>query len=202
MSTFVSLNGKFLKITQDEDGEFKISHCTQEEYEDESFHASIFEEGRLKKLLQNDINDATNEAYDDFKKSLKQNIKGAVLNMLGFENRYNGWAVDRCNGRMSAVTELLAQETKDLLKTEAAALIEREKENFLKEAHATIIDEFRSCFLKEVKYNARKGAEEASKIFIHKLMTEEVEKFKKEAIEAARNALLASQGFSENKPAR
>lgn len=112
---FIQVNGKFFRIIVD-GANTKFAEVSADEVltqEMENIVISPIEEMQTS-LFQEIIDNARN----DLKTSLEKNLKSTVLSSLGFEKDNwgnGGFRVDHCNGRMSAVTGLIAEEVRKRL---------------------------------------------------------------------------------------
>jgi uncharacterized protein (DUF1697 family) len=98
--------------------------------------------------------DIIDNARNELKKTLEQNLKGTVLRSLGFEkDSYGGggYRVDHCNGRMSAVTDLLSNEIRErILNVEIGKdfdITDSEK----KELKNSMEKEFKDAYTRQVR---------------------------------------------------
>jgi hypothetical protein len=184
--TLVKLDNYLIEVKEGKDG--KLSAKKLED--NDAFEASILEEG-VEKMLENDVNKLANEAYEELQKSFKHTLKGNVLRIVGFDNRYDQkWEVDHCNGRHSAITEYMSDRVKQLFRQEFDVLLQPEIEKMLIPTKAALVKEFREVFNRAVREQIRSQAQEAAKVFLIDVLGKEVKKFQKKAISGAEEAFL------------
>lgn len=159
-SPFIQVGNSFFKVIKTDDKvellPIKAEEAISEEMEkivlspqEDEINVSIFQE-----IIDN--------ARSELKTSLERNLKATVLTSLGFEKDTwgGGFRVDHCNGRMSAVTELISKEIREkLLEAELGKdfdLTKAEKESLRKE----MTKEFKRAYKDKVQDLVWKGAED------------------------------------------
>ena len=197
----VELDDKVVKASITDKG-LTMTSLNQEAAETALFEAGVLD-NRLDKLFDNDFNRLTNEVYAETLTSLKQNIKKTVLRTLGFEDRYSGWEVDHCNGRMSDVTSLISEKVRTAFREQAEQVIEAEGKTLFTGLHPAIRKEFKEEFLKVVRANIRETAHTAAKKFLSVLMADETKKYEAKALQVIRETLVGDDySQAKKKPAK
>ena len=156
---------------------------------DDLFEVSLLEQG-LEKLLENDINKLANEVYSDIKDDFKTNLTTNTLKIVGFDNRYNRWEVDHCNGRSSDLTEYMSHKVKLMFHEEYDKMLQPEIAKMLIPLKEQVLKEFKECFTNELRRNMRQSAQEAAKEFLHDAMKNQVEKFQDKVLARAQLSLF------------
>jgi hypothetical protein len=188
--TLVQLDDKLLEIKENTEGKLTAKALST----DDLVEVSLLDEG-VQKMLENDVHKIANEAYNELKKDFKATLKQNVLKVVGFSNSWHssGWEVDHCNGRNSELTTYLSDKVKEMFRTEFDALIQTEVAELVKPLKKELNSEFKEYFLREVQRQSREQATLAAKEFLANLMTREVAKYQKKAIEQAGTAFLGKQ---------
>jgi hypothetical protein len=128
------------------------------------------------------------KARSDLKTSLERNLKSTVLNALGFEKdtwgSNHGWKVDHCNGRMSAVTNLISEEVKTrLLEVEIGRdFTLTEQEN--KELKASAERDFKEAYRRKMREFVWNKAEQLASKHVEEWISELAESKLKEISKA------------------
>lgn len=107
-------------------------------------------------------------------RDLEAQKREVTMKLLGLDNRWGKWEVDHCNGRTSPITDYLAAEGKDLVKSwvnEAVkeVLTADAKDKFMKQCRAALIKD-----LKDItsSYQVREYSDSVVKDLRMKLMKE------------------------------
>lgn len=77
-------------------------------------------------------------------RDLEVQKREVTMKLLGLDNRWGKWEVDRCNGRTSPVTEYLASEGRDLIKAWVNEAVNEVftttyKDKFMKDCKAALV---------------------------------------------------------------
>jgi hypothetical protein len=185
--TLVKLDDKIIEIKNGKKG-LTATQLT----EDDMFEVSLLDEG-FDKLLENDVNKLANEAYTELQQSFKDNLKCNALKIIGFnKDRWHDakWEVDHCNGRTSAITELMTSKVRAMFAQSFDAMIQPEIDAMTKPLKAAALKEFKDTFTYQVKNQMREQATKAAAEFLEQVMKKEVTKFQRKAIEKAEIAFL------------
>lgn len=188
--TLVKLDNTYIEIKEGKNG-----LIAKKLAEDDMVEVSLLDEG-FDKLIENDVNKLANEAYTELQEEFKNNLKTSVLKVVGFNrDRWHDakWEIDHCNGRQSAITELISDKIKQMFRDSFDALLQPEIEAMLKPLKATMLKEYREKFSYEVKNQMRSQAEAAAKQFVAGVMAKEVTKFQRKALEKAELAFMGRQ---------
>ncbi len=184
--TLIKLDDKIIEITVDEKG-----LIAKELSEEDLFDVSLLDEG-VEKLIKNDINRITNEAYAELQQGFKNKLKENVLRLAGFENRWgNGYEVDHCNGRQSMMTEYISKKVQDYIKTELDKLITPDEvKEMLKPVKETLLKDMKEEFFDAVRGRLQEEMHETAKNFVSDALKKTVTKYQKDAFEKAQAAFL------------
>lgn len=137
-----------------------------------------FEANTAKAISEFDSEAVLKEIVADLTKVKRQ----VTWKLLGLENKWGKWEVDRCNGRTSPITEMLAAETRDGLS------------KFIQETAAKVVadlqrddkytERFRDAVMKELEsnleYQTRQAAANAAHLICNEVMMLEVNKIREE----------------------
>lgn len=122
------------------------------------------------------------EVVGEIIRDLEAQKREVTMKLLGLDNRWGKWEVDRSNGRPSPITDYLAAEGKDLVKSwvnEAVkeVLTADAKDKFMKQCRAALIKD-----LKDItsSYQVREYADSVVKDLRMKLMKEAAAELRKE----------------------
>lgn len=187
--TLIKLDDRIIEITQGKKG-LQAKELTPEQL----FEVSLLDEGTTK-LLENDINRLTNEAYDELKEEFKANIKANVLQIAGFRKdswgSRNAWEVDHCNGRNSMVTQYISSKVQQMMSQELDKLMTTEEiASIVKDTKKGLLKEFKDYFDRAVRDQFYKKSQEEAEVFLKDVIGRQMKKFQKEAIEKAELAFL------------
>lgn len=182
--TLIKLDDKVIEITRDKKG-----LVAKELTDNELLEVSLLDEG-VEKLIENDIARLTNEAYDEVKLSFKNNLKANTLKVAGFDDHWGKWEVDRCNGRSSVVTQYIGQKVQNMFTAEFDKMLQPEIEKALEPLKKTLVADFKREFEYHVKQQMRVQLDVAAKAFVSSVMTKQVAKHQKKALEKAELAFL------------
>jgi len=123
----------------------------------------------IKEEMEEAIGKALREVLKEIPNQVKRGMSGTVARALGFENRWGGWEVDHCNGRMSVVSELISSAAQTKVRE---AVMEASKEftisKTLKKAIMSDMKNvfnraFRNTLGEEIEKLARQKAQEMAK---------------------------------------
>jgi hypothetical protein len=189
--TLVKLDDTIIEIRDDEKGLWAKKLTP-----DEVFEVSLLDEG-VEKLIENDVNQLANDAYSELQESFKRTLKGNVLRIVGFEDRWDKWEVNHdkwevnhCNGRHSALTEYMSNKVQQMFSEEFDKLLQPDIEKMLKPMKKVMVTAFKDAFQQSVREQMRTQAQEAARSFLSDVMSKEVQKFQKQAIEKASTAFM------------
>ena len=184
--TLIKLDDKIVEITQGPKG-----LQAKELNENEVFEIGLLDEG-VEKLIQNDINKLTNEAYAELKQGFKSTLQKNVLKLAGFDNHWgNGWEVDHCNGRSSMMTQYLSSKVQSMITQEINTLITQEDlAKILKDTKKACLKDINELFARAVRDESYKQINEAAKSFIASAVKKSMTKYQRAAIEKAELAFL------------
>lgn len=157
--------------------------------EDDLIEITLLDEG-IEKFIENDVHKLADEAYAELQQSFKNTLKANVLKIVGFDDKWGKWEIDHCNGRASVLTEYMSHKIQTMFRTEIDALMQPEIEQMLKPLKKQMIAEFKSEFIREVRSEIRQSAQKAASSFLSDVMSKQVQKFQKQAIEKAELAFL------------
>ena len=122
------------------------------------------------------------EVVGEIIRDLEAQKREVTMKLLGLDNRWGKWEVDHCNGRPSPITDYLATEGKDLVRSwvnEAVkeVLTADAKDKFMKQCKAALIKD-----LKDItsSYQVREYADSVVKDLRMKLMKEAAADLRKE----------------------
>ncbi len=184
--TLIKLDDEVVEITKGPKG-LQAKKITDEDL----LQASLLEEG-VETLLENDINKVANEAYEELKNSFKNTLKANVLKVVGFENRWssNGWEVDHCNGRSSALTSYMSHKLQLMFTQEFDKILQPEIENIVKPVKKALVKEFEQEFKRRARDQMYKYTEEAATAFLKDLVGKTIKKHQRKLTEKAELAFL------------
>ena len=185
--TLVKLDDQYIEIKEGKKG-LVAKRLSPED----AFEVSILDEG-FDKMLENDINKLANESYNELQAEFKNNLKTNVLKVVGFNrDRWHDakWEIDHCNGRQSAITELISEKVQQMFRTSFDTMIQPEVDAMMAPLKKSILKEYREIFSREVRRSMQTQAEAAARNFISTVMTKEVTKFQRKALEKAEIAFL------------
>lgn len=183
MKPFIQVGNEFFKVVQSKEGLQLVQIKAEDAVAEEMERVVLSDVEEINVSLFQGIID---KARDELKTSLERNIKGTVLNALGFEKSSygNGWNVDHCNGRMSAVTNIISEELKKrIFEIEIGkdfALTEDEK----RQLHDSMKKDFKRAYQRKIEDMTWRYAEETAKKHVEEWVNE-LTKSKVETIAAA-----------------
>ena len=163
---------------------------------DDEFEVSLLDEG-VEKLIENDVHKLANEAYTELQSTFKTNLKQNVLRIVGFDNRWDKWEIDHCNGRQSALTEFMSQKVKTMFHEEFDKLLQPEIAKMVEPLKRQLAAEFKETFTRAVRENIRSSAQAAATTFLTDVMSKQIQKFQKKALAKAELAFLGRQSKPE-----
>jgi len=192
--TLIKLDDKLIEITKGAKG-LQAKELT----DDEVLEVSLLDEG-VEKLIQNDINRLTNEAYAELQQGFKDTLKQNVLRLAGFEGRWgNGYEVDHCNGRQSMMSQYLSSKVQQMITSEIDLMITpADLVPLLKETKKGLLKDIKDRFGHYVRDEIYKQTQLAAKEFVADSLKKSMTKFQKEAIEKAETAFLGRNARNED----
>lgn len=186
--TLIKLDDKIIEITQGKKG-LKARELSV----DEIAEVTLLDEG-TEKLLKNDINRITNEAYEELTQEFKNNLKSNILQIAGFRKDtwgHNSWEVDHCNGRSSMVTQYIASKVQQMITAEMDKLLTPEEiQGVIQGTKKGLLKEFAEKFRYAVREGLYKKSQEEAATFLKDVVGKQMKKFQKDAIEKAALAFL------------
>jgi hypothetical protein len=186
--TLVKLDDKIVEIVNGKKG-LQARALT----DNDLLEVTLLDEG-VDKFIENDINKLANEAYTELQKSFKDNLKKNVLKVIGFDKHWaNGWEVDHCNGRQSLLTDFISGKVKQMFTEEFNKMLQPEIEAMLVPVRKQIAKEFKETFVREASRHMRAEAETAARAFMQDVLSKQMTKHQKKAIEKAELAFLGRQ---------
>jgi len=179
--TLIKLDDKVIEITHGKKG-LQAKELTT----DELVEVSLLDEG-VEKLIENDINKLTNEAYAELQRDFKNNLKNNVLKIAGFENRWNQtWEVDHCNGRSSIMSQYISGKVQQMMTDEINKVISPEDiAAIVKMAKKGLLKEFQEQFYRQVREHFYKESQDQAKNFLSATLKKQITKYQKKALEKA-----------------
>lgn len=135
---------------------------------------------------ENIIQETVDEVRDEFKNNLKKHLKEISLRILGFENRWNKWEVDSCNGRRSEISEMLSEEVKEYFKStikEDVILSDKETTELKKVYKDKFIQEYKSYIMMNARDEAKRIAKQHLNELVAETMKDHIDEFKREITE-------------------
>lgn len=126
--------------------------------------------------------DTIEDARDNLLNGLRKGINNTVLKSLGFEksnwNSDNGWSVDHCNGRMSAITEHIKVEVKDLLsafsKEDLNLISKTEQTKILNSLKKDAREQYKWSLKREIDTAMADKARNDAQMFVDELMNSDL----------------------------
>lgn len=192
--TLIKLDDKILEVTKGSKG-LQVKELSEEDL----CEVTLLDEG-VEKLIENDINRLTNEAYSELREGFKNTLKQNVLQLAGFEGRYgNGYEVDHCNGRQSMMSQYISSKVQDMIRSEIDLKITpAELVPLLKETKNGLLKDIKERFRRHVQEEIYSQTQVAAKAFVAESLKKSVTKYQKELIEKAETAFLGGRARSEN----
>lgn len=184
--TLIKIDDMLVEITKGEKG-LQAKELTA----DEVFEVSMLDEG-IEKLIENDMNRITNQAYKELTDGFKNTLKTNVLRIAGFDGRYgNGYEVDHCNGRSSMMSQYISSKVQNMITTEIDKFITQEDlADALKDVKKGILKDIKEKFAYAVREESYKQINTAAKDFVAEAVKKSMIKYQKQAIEKAEIAFL------------
>lgn len=184
--TLIKLDDKLIEITQGEKG-----LQAKELNADEVFEVSILDEG-VEKLIENDINKLTNEAYKELQQSFKNTLKENVLKLAGFDNHWgHGWEVDHCNGRNSMISQYISSKVQQMITAEIDKIITpADIQVMIKDTKKAVLKEVQRNFEHHFREESYAQTKAAAKDFVASAIKKSMTKYQKQVIEKAEIAFL------------
>lgn len=186
--TLIKIDDKIVEIVKNKDG-----LTARELRDDEMFEIGVLDEG-VEKLIQNDINKLTNQAYEELKQEFKSNLKANVLHIAGFRKdsfHRENWEVDHCNGRSSSVTQYLSSKVQHLMHQEMDQHVTAEEiKPLIKAAKKALLKDVDDYFRRAIRDEMYQQTQRAVKEFVAAEIKKSMVKYQKEAIEKAEVAFL------------
>lgn len=191
--SFIKLDNKIIVITEGVKG-LKAEYLSDEE----AFDLHVFDVP-VEELLKNDINEATNDAYSELKRTFKETLKKNVLRIVGFDQRWqNEWEIDHCNGRSSVVTEYIASKVKEMFTAEFNSITQEEINQLLKPVKKTLLKEIKDCFEREAKSKIRENIYQEAQTFVKKTIEQQVQKYQKSLTKQVEKQFFGTYPKSED----
>ncbi len=196
--TLIKLDDKIIEITQGKKG-----LIAKELSEEDLCEVTLLDEG-VEKLIENDINRLTNEAYSELTLGFKASLKENVLKIAGFSNGWGRWEVDHCNGRSSIMTDYISSKVRSTITTELDKMLQPDIEKALEPIKSALIKEYKEEYSCAVRDQMRSQCENAAKAFVSSVMTKQIAKHQKKALEKAEETFLgrkvrrSDEGLDEN----
>lgn len=190
--SLVKLDDKIIEIVKNEKG-LKARELTA----DEVFEISVLDTP-VENLIKNDLNTLANEAYDELQNTFKHDLKKNVLKIVGFNNSWDKWEVDHCNGRSSVLTEYMSVKVQQMFRAEFEKMLQPEIEDILKPVKKAFLDEFKNAFKREAQGLIYSETREQAKKFISELAAKQIQKYQKEITKGVELSFLGRTAKPEN----
>ena len=184
MSRHIKVNDQYFVIETDKSNMIKFRPISTEEAVNVEFEKIVLDPAESIKVSI--FQEAIDKAQERLKTELENGLRGTVLRSLGFEHDQwsKAWKVDHCNGRMSAVTDLLAKELKDkMLKINLATDFELD-EKLVKNLKSEMKKEFETAYRQKLRNVVYGQAEKMAVAHVDEMMKELTENKLKEIAEA------------------
>lgn len=192
--TIVKLDDKLIEIKKGKRG-----LVATELKDDALFDASILEDG-IDKLIQNDMNQLANEAYEELRQGFKRTLKANVLRIAGFEDRWgNGYEIDHCNGRSSMMTDYLSSRVRNLITQEIdASFTKEELMSVVPDIKKALLKEAKDLFRHELRDSMRDQVRESAKEFLQNVVMKQIAKNQKQLMKEAGAKFFGSDSTDDD----